>query len=172
MNESNMNALFSYIAEKLPDDIQAFAENIVQSYALAPTDKRDNDFFFDTIRPMISKLTWLKVDTAKEMHFFTEYIKKNSCENEGTGYAEEIMHGLLESIDSILFDYAVQPFTTELGIFNPQRQQLVKKILTDDIALIKTVKESISCGYERNGVVIVKERVSVYVQKIEGVQNE
>ena len=161
-----LKSLLVQINEKLSnaEAAELFVENIVQAYTIPPRERYSNDFFFDIVKPMLSSLIRLKDDTAKELRYFKDFLAEKSCENEGTDYANDILASLIGGIDDILFDYDVQPFISEDNRFNPRRQNVIKKIITDDPALVKTVAESLGCGYERNGAVITKERIAAYAE--------
>lgn len=165
-NEKNTcEILLNAIADKLSDEerIDKFADNFVRAYTESPKDSYNDEFFFDILKPAISKLIHLRNDTAKELRYFEDVINEKSCVNEGTDYAKEIIEGIINSVDDILLDYDVQSFNTDNDVFDPRRQSVVKKVHTRDIGLEKTIAERLSCGYERNGKIIAKERVSVYV---------
>ena len=168
-----LRILFAIIIEKLSSKENAtqFAENFIQFFLETSKEKYSDDFFFDIIKPVISSLIRLKDDTAKELRYYNDFVSDKSCENEGTAYAKDILSGLIESIDYILLNYDVRPFTSEDKRFNSLRQSVVKKIITDSPELIKTVAESLSCGYERNGLVISKERVVAYAPAEAAVNN-
>ena len=157
-------AIAAHLSE--PESIQLFAKNLVHTYTKQAETRQDDDAFFDAIKPTMAQLIRLKDDTAKELRHLEAFLTENACENEGTTYAKDILGFLIEGIDDILLDYDIQPFAAEKGeYFNPRRQQVVKKIITDDPELIRVVAETLSCGYERKGNIISKERVSAYASK-------
>jgi len=162
--EAVLDALATALAEKLAtaENAQTFVSNVVNDYTKPPAEPRNDDFFYSIIKPALSSLIRLKDDTAKELRQFNEYVKENACKSEATVYAEEIMLSLVEGIDDILLDYDVQSFSSVSESFNPLRHQAVKKIITDDPALAKTVAKTLSAGYERKGFIVGKERVTVY----------
>jgi len=159
--------LISALAGQLTteEDMQLFFENLVATYTKPPSERYDDDFFFDIIKPALKTLIRFKDDTAKELRYFKGFIQEKNCANEGTDYAVEILENVLESVDDILAGYDVQPFRCEGSNFNPLRQSAVKKLAADNPNQIKTVAESLSDGYERRGFVISKERVAAYSAK-------
>jgi hypothetical protein len=144
------------------EDKRQFAENFITAFSDNPKEKYDDDFYFDILKPIVSSYIQLKEDTAKELRYLRELIADKQCSNEATDYAVEIIETMIGSVDDVLLDYDVQPFRCEDSRFNPKRQNVVKKILTEQPEQAKTVAESLGEGYERKGVVITKERVSAY----------
>jgi hypothetical protein len=144
------------------EKLHAFVEGLTTAFSEICEKKYTDDFFFDIIKPVLTRLIRLKDDTEKEFRYFGDFVGKKSCTNEGTAYALEIFQGFLEDIDDVLSSYDVIPFKCAETIFNPKKQTVVKKLTTDNPKLMKTVVESLSFGYERKGIVISKERVSAY----------
>lgn len=160
----NETGLLAEIIKLLPTEgeQQAFVANLVKAYLDNPSEKYNDDFYFDIVKPAISALIRLKEDSAKELRYFRDFVSEKQCSNEGTDYAVEIMEGFLEHIDNILLNYDVQPYRCEDVRFNPRRQNVVKKLSPETPEQAKTVAESLGEGYERKGVVITKERVAAY----------
>ena len=162
------------LAAQLPNEksITSFVENFATAFSASPSEKYTSDFFFDIIKPALITLIRFKDDTAKELRYLQEFVAEKNCTNEGTDYAVEILESTLELIDDILFSYDVQPFRCDGEKFDPCRQNVVKKLTTDNPDLAKTVAESLSDGYERRGLIISKERVAAYsAQTITGESN-
>lgn len=134
----------------------------MKAYLDNPSEKYDDDFYFDIVKPAISALIRLKEDSAKELRYLKDFVSEKQCSNEGTDYACEIIEGFLEHIDDILLNYDVQPYRCEETRFNPRRQNVVKTLPPATPEQAKTVAESLGEGYERKGVVISKERVAAY----------
>ncbi|MDR1643357.1 MAG: hypothetical protein LBT59_26990 [Clostridiales bacterium] len=160
-----LKVLAELIAQKLSvtGSIEDFAESVVKAHTGKASEKYNDSFFFDILKPVISRLIRLKDDTAKELRFFERSVAEKSSSNDDTEYAKEILGNLLEDIDSMLLEYDVMPFVSEDTRFNPLRQNAVKTIKTDNPDLFKTVIASLGCGYERRGVVVSKEKVAAYI---------
>ncbi|QTH39785.1 nucleotide exchange factor GrpE [Cohnella sp. LGH] len=158
------NDFLAALAERLADehDLSAFADNLVAAYVKPPSERYDDDFFFDIIKPAVISLIRFKDDTAKELRYLQAFVAEKNCSSEGTAYAEEILEGVLQSMDDILASYDVQPYRCENNRFDARRQHVVKKLVTDNPEQVKTVAESLSDGYERRGMVVSKERVVAY----------
>ncbi|MEW5737002.1 MAG: nucleotide exchange factor GrpE, partial [Thermodesulfobacteriota bacterium] len=81
----------------------------------------------------------------------------------------EKLLGALEAVPDDLEDLlsyqGVAAFRFEDAVFNPSRQQVLRKVETPDPALDKAVSESISPGYEWEGKVIRRELVNVYIHR-------
>ena len=162
-----LQTLASALSERLltNEDVQFFVENFIAAYNKPKAEQHNDDFLFDIIKPAVISLIRFKDDTAKELRYLQDFIADKSCANEGTEYAVEILEGVLGGIDDTLLGYDVEPYRCEDTKFNPHRQNVVKKITTDDAEKVKTVAESLSDGYERKGAIVSKERVSVYAAK-------
>jgi molecular chaperone GrpE (heat shock protein) len=141
---------------------QQFAQNFVNQFTDETKRKYDDDFYFDVLKPLLSSLITLKEDSAKELRYLRELIKEKQCSNEATEYSTDILETLISNVDDILLDYDVQPYRCDEQRFNPRRQNVVKKIITDNPEQAKIVAESLGEGYERKGIVLTKERVSAY----------
>lgn len=159
-----LGSLMVELSKILPTESEQkeFAENLVAAFSGNPSEKYNDDFYFDIVKPTISALIRLKDDSAKEIRYYKDFIIEKQCANEGTEYAIEILEEFIEHIDDILLNYDVQPFRCEDTRFNPRRQNVVKKLQAEIPEQVKTVAESLSEGHERKGVVISKERVAAY----------
>ena len=144
------------------NDQREFVKNVVESFCQKPSDKYNDEFYFDIVKPAISALVRLKEDSAKELRQLKALISEKDCANEGTDYAVEVYEGFLEQLNDILLDYDVLPFKCEGIVFNPLRQTVVKKLPPQTPEQIKTVAASLGEGHERKGIVIAKERVAAY----------
>jgi len=152
-------------AKRLPADvdIDAFVEKIIDAYLDSPQNKRyDDDFFLDIIKPVMVQIIRLKDGLEKDCRTFNGLLSKNDVIN-ALSFAQKALDGIREEFVDILDYYDVVPFKVEGNKFNPLKQTVVKPIPTSDETLFKIVSESLGCGYERNGRVINKERVSAYV---------
>jgi molecular chaperone GrpE (heat shock protein) len=142
--------------------IEDFCESVVRMHTAPAREKYTDDFYFDIIKPLISRLTRLKDDTAKELRFLEAAMPEDAGDN--ADYAKTIIAHLLEDIDEMLLEHDVAPFVCEDKRFNPLRQKAVSVVKTEDPELVKTVAASLGCGYERHGAVLSKERVAAYAK--------
>lgn len=71
--------------------------------------------------------------------------------------------GLCEDLELVLEQNGVTVFREHGDGFDPRRQQAVRKVSTPDVGAAGKVAERIHPGFELDGLLIQKERVSVYV---------
>ena len=168
-NSDFIVGLMTALSKVLPTETEQkeFAEALAIAFIGKPNEKYNDDFYFDIVKPTVAMLIRLKEDSAKELRYFREFIYEKQCTNDGTEYATEILESFIEHINDILLNYDVQPFRCEDSRFNPRRQNVVKKLAPEMPEQAKTVAESLGEGYERNGVVIIKERVAAYSADIQ-----
>ena len=143
------------------EKIAEFAASIVKHFDEPALPK---DHFFTQIKPAITSLIRLKHSTAKEaIRQFDEFVEKNNAKNEATDYAKEIMGSLIESIDNILLDYDVIPYSSNEGdMFNAKVHQSIKTVKPEDASKDKTIASTLATGYKHNGSIVSKEQVTVY----------
>lgn len=78
---------------------------------------------------------------------------------------EEEYQYIFEDLTDLLEQQNVDAYQSDVGdLFNPAIHQ-AKTEVTDDMVLDKTIKQSISEGYKRNGRVLMPEKVVVYQYK-------
>ncbi|MDR0492153.1 MAG: hypothetical protein LBH74_00720 [Nitrososphaerota archaeon] len=103
----------------------------------------------------------LKDDLEKDIKTFNDLTKDDAAK--ALSFAQKVLESGSVGLADILEYYDVLPYKTEDNKFNPLRQTVVRKAVTTDETLFKTVSTSIGDGYERNGRVVSKERVAAYV---------
>ncbi len=69
-----------------------------------------------------------------------------------------------EDLELVLDHGGIQLFTEPSEVLNPHRQLAQKMVPTPDETLVGRIVERLRPGFERDGRVIQKERVSVYVK--------
>ena len=74
----------------------------------------------------------------------------------------EILEDIPTELEEIFFRQGVQAFALDSEAFDPARQQVLKKIETDDKSKARQVAASLRPGYEWEGRVIRREMVAVY----------
>jgi len=75
----------------------------------------------------------------------------------------KVFAGLCEDLELVLEQNGVTLFREDGDGFDPRRQQAVRKVATLDVGAAGKVAERIHPGFELDGLLIQKERVSVYV---------
>ena len=152
------------LCKHLPSDdgIDNLIEKIVETYLTESRKKYDDDFFFDIIKPIIVQIIRLKDDLEKDIRTLNNEINNKSDVNKIISFAQDVLESTNDSITDIIEFYDVNPYKVDGKEFDPLKQTTIKTIPTDDTSLFKVVVESFSHGYERNGKIISKERVSAY----------
>jgi molecular chaperone GrpE len=68
-----------------------------------------------------------------------------------------------EDFEELLADHGVTTYRSPQEAFDPHRQRALRTIRTTEAQLVGRVAERLQPGFERNGSVVTKERVAVYV---------
>ena len=70
---------------------------------------------------------------------------------------------VVDDLTDLLEQQNIDPYVSEVGErFDASKHQVQKMIPTDDASLDKTVAQSVSEGYTKNGKVLIVERVALY----------
>ena len=77
----------------------------------------------------------------------------------------KMLKGVQEDISILLEENGIEKYKDLDDRFNPTRQQVIKKVTTQNEELIGKVAESIRPGFELGNIVIRKEKVAVYIKK-------
>jgi molecular chaperone GrpE (heat shock protein) len=144
-------------ARHLPEnvDIDSFIKKIVNSYV-------DDDFSFTIRKPVLMQIIQLKDDIERELRTLDDFLEKGESDK-ASSFALKVSKDVPDRLNDILECYDITAFKgSEDNQFNPLRQFVAVPLATTDESLFKTVSESLSYGYERNGKVISKERVAVF----------
>jgi len=75
----------------------------------------------------------------------------------------DILSDIPRDLEDLFLWQGVSSFVEEGNRFDPSRQRITRKIVTDDPSLDKTIAERVLPGYEWDGKVIRPELVAVYV---------
>lgn len=116
--------------------------------------KYQDDLLAKTIDPLLKSYIQLSDGIKKDIRFFEK--------SEGKEEICEVLNGIVEQIDTILFDYDVEPYTADLGIVNAKEQKIVKTIHTDNEEADNHVAEILTTGYKKNEKVFRMERVNIF----------
>lgn len=125
--------------------------------------KELNDYKAGLIEKALKNVLYDIVDIRETMLTQIKYIREKKGEeiislDEFESYASDLAD-ILEKHDVTI--YKGTPGAENIAV----RQKIVKKVETEDDALVKTVVESLSCGYEYNSKVLYPEKISIYVKK-------
>ncbi|AAK78451.1 molecular chaperone GrpE [Clostridium acetobutylicum] len=118
-----------------------------------------NDIIGKMIKPLITDIIY----TIDNNNKTCEALK----DKDGTEFTKEkvlqIVGGLSEDLEDMLYRQGVEDFTFSFPEFDPKKQKVVKTVETDDKNKDRTVSKSIKKGYIWDGKVIRHELVEVYV---------
>ena len=119
--------------------------------------KYQDDLLAKIVDPLLKSYIQLSDSIKKDIKFFeSDENKSELC---------EILTGINEQIDSILFDYDVEPYTADFGIVDAKEQKIVKTVPTEDENANNCVAEILTTGYKKNGKVFRMERVNIFKYK-------
>lgn len=115
------------------------------------------------IDPLLKSLITLCNSIRKDIELFKG--KENSEDT------IDYLHGLLDQVESILFDYDIEAYTGP-EVFDPKLQKVSKTVATADEGKDKQIESVVSTGYMRNENVFVIEKVNIYKFKKEVMEDE
>ena len=160
-----LQTLLSCLPENI--DLEAFVGRLVDFVANDPQKRYDDIFYYDIIKPLLLRVIDVRDDFEKDIRTVSQMDENDTPVEEKVALARNALMFCRDSLDDALNFYDVSTYTSEEPLFNPKRQTVIKTIPTDDPALHRIVEESLGSGYERNGAVIRKERVSCYILRKE-----
>ena len=119
-----------------------------------------HDLLAKTNRPLINGLIFMYDDMDKLVKKFEDSKEKLSTEQ-----CIKILKEVGEDIEILLETNGTVTFVEDIDKFNPERQQVVKKVPASDREKVGRISEHIRPGFEYGNDLIRKERVAVYVYK-------
>lgn len=127
--------------------------------------KYQDDMLAKTIDPLLKSIIQLSDSIKKDIKFYnTDEANEDLC---------NILYGITEQIDTILFDYDIEPYSADMGVVNSKEQKIIKTILTDDEGINNHVAEILTTGYKKGDKIFRMERVNIYKYfKTEDNENE
>ena len=128
--------------DRLHDELQQYRNNLMVHIA----------------RPLVSELIVLHTSIGR----LRDAIHTKPLEEATPEKFLSILDGLQEDVEIALNRNSIEAYREPLGRFNPRRQKIVKKVATDDAALVGVVAESIRPGFEQDAEILEKEKVSAY----------
>ena len=144
-----------------------FAEEILNGEnrdgAVKTMYKEMNEYKAGIVEKALKNVLYDIVDIRETMLSQIKYLReKNGAESisldEFESYTDDIAD-ILEKHDVTI--YKGKPGEENVAV----RQKIVRKVETEDEALVKTVAESLSYGYEYASKILYPEKISVYVKK-------
>ena len=116
--------------------------------------KYQDDMLAKTIDPLLKSLIQLGDSIKKDIRFYkSDNIYDELC---------DVLLGVTEQIEAILFDYDIEPYSADMGEVNSKEQKIIKTIETDDPDENNHVAEILTTGYKKNDKVFRMERVNIY----------
>lgn len=144
-----------------------FAEEILNGEnrdgAVKTMYKEMNEYKAGIVEKALKNVLYDIVDIRETMLSQIKYLReKNGADSisldEFESYTDDIAD-ILEKHDVTI--YKGKPGEENVAV----RQKIVRKVETEDEALVKTVAESLSYGYEYASKILYPEKISVYVKK-------
>ncbi len=125
--------------------------------------KELNEYKAGFVEKALKEVLYDFIDIREMMLSKVKFLQK---EGDGGVIPIEEFLSYAEDIGDILEKHDVSIYKGEPGVRNEAaKQKIVRKVETEDEALVKTVAESLSYGYEYNGKVIYPEKISIYTKK-------
>jgi molecular chaperone GrpE len=161
-----IGALGETLGKKL-DGLQALFDREIRAEATrekvvdrlhAELQEYKQDLLLKLLRPVFVDLIQLHDDIGK-------MIEAQADRDGEVGRLLDVMRGVQQGIEDILYRQGVEPFVAEAETFDPRRQRAVATVPTDDPAANKTVAVRHRKGFQAGERVIRPEIVSVYALK-------
>lgn len=116
------------------------------------------DLIARTTRPLVQGMIRLHDDIGK---LLTALQSKPTDELSPQRFFA-LLEGLQGDVEILLGQNGVAAYREPAGPFNPRRQRALRKVGTDEAALVGTIAESIRPGFEQGSEVLEKERVATF----------
>lgn len=115
--------------------------------------KYQDDLLSKTVDPILKSLLRLCDSIGKDIKL---------CRNDSNDELCDILIGITEQIEAILFDYDVEPYTAGFDAVNTKEQKVAKTVATKDKDKDNCVAEIIATGYKKNEKIFRMEKVAIY----------
>lgn len=113
-----------------------------------------NDMLAKMIDPLLKSIIQLSDSIKRDIKFYSgDLAQEQLC---------DVLHGITEQIDAILFDYDVEPYSADFGKVNSKEQKIVKTIPTEDKELDNNVAEILITGYKKADKIFRMEKVNIF----------
>jgi molecular chaperone GrpE (heat shock protein) len=116
----------------------------------------------DLIKKPLNTVIMDIIKVADDVRRLTAHYRQRTLAPGDPQKVLEILEEIPTELEEIFFRQGVQPFALAAEAFDPARQQVLKKIETDDQSKARQVAASLRPGYEWEGRVIRREMVAVY----------
>lgn len=120
-----------------------------------------DDLIHKLIRPIITDIIYTIDNNNKTIEAFRKKETKELDDDK----LFEVVEGLSEDLEDILYRQGVEEFTYVVPEFDPKRQKIAKTVETEDKERDRTVAKSVKKGYMLGDRVIRHELVEVYVYR-------
>lgn len=119
--------------------------------------KYQDDILGKMIDPLLKSLIQLNDSIERDRKHYSksdEQITKDEI--------VDILDGISEQINAILFDYDIEEYSAGMDVVDAKEQKMFKAIATDKEELNNHVAEILNKGYKKNNKIIRMERVNIY----------
>lgn len=121
--------------------------------------KYQDDMLAKTIDPLLKSLIQLADSVKKDIKYYNnDEVNADLC---------DVLFGVTEQIEAILFDYDVEPYSADFGEVNAKEQKIVRTVATTDEDKNNHVAEILTTGYKKNDKIFRMERVNIFKYKAE-----
>lgn len=131
------------IIDRMHIELQAYKSDLVQKL----------------LQPVILDI----IHTLDDMQRVVEVHKNNTAAEFTREKSVKIISSFVEDLQHLLYRQGVESFVTQSTLFDPKRQQALKRIETSDLSLDKNVALVMRDGYDWNGKMLRPQSVNVYV---------
>jgi len=125
----------------------------------AEVQKHQVDLIAKTNRPLVNGMISLHRDISNRL----SSLQKRSVEELTPELFFRAFVEIQDDIEIILDQNGITTFSNPSEIFDPKRQQPIRKIETETKEVVGHISERLSVGFEQGDELIQKERVSVFV---------
>ena len=119
--------------------------------------KYQDDIVGKMIDPLLKSLIQLNDIVERDKKHYS-----NLDEEISSNEIVDILDGISEQIDAILFDYDIEEYSAGKGVVNAKEQKMFKAIATDKEELNNHVAEILNKGYKKEEKIIRMEKVNIY----------
>lgn len=145
--------------ERFVEDDKFKEEQIKKLHSELQDHKRG--LFDQALLPVLTQLVSLHENLNRQ----ERALKQKNAEDLGPERLFKEIAGMRDELEVILSESGIAIFEHPSNTYDPARQTARETILTPDAALHGLISERILPGYERNGRILAKERIKVYVHR-------
>lgn len=119
----------------------------------------------DMVRKQLIPVVMDVIKVMDQVRKLSGHFRLKSVEEIGPEKILGALEAVPDDLEDVLSYQGISPFRYEDAVFNPVRQQVLRKVETPEPELDKTIAESVAPGYEWEGKVIRREMVNVYIHR-------